>query len=929
MDPARVLRALAIRPGEGRLVGGVAVLFALLEGARGFGEVGADSLLLARFGPDALPTVLPFLFIGLGSLSFVVSIVYAVALGRLPRTPLFVSLLAGIAILLVVERIGLAAGMAGLVPVLWLTVFASSTINLTIAWTVGGASFDARQAKRLFPLLTSAAIAGSFVGTLAAGPVALLAGVESIILVQAGLLAVAAVLLGRLPRPRSRPTVLGRRMSVIDDLRMGFDVVMGSPSLRLVALAYVLLAVLMFSVSFPFLIAASRELPDKVALATALGLLSTAITATSFLLSLVVANRLYARLGVTAGALALPIVYLVGFGTWLVQFSFATAAAFRFAQQATQRGISNAAWSAFYNVVPAERRAQALAFTDGVPGQAGTVLSGVLLLAAASLPGLEPVFMLGLVTALVATVVVAAIRRRYADSLLAALRTGLAEQVLEGGPGLPAALDQPDVRGALLAALDDPDQATRRLAVALLRRAGLRPDERRHVGSLLDDPSAGVRGEAAAALADDATDDRPARVVADLLGSVAEVDRVAGLEAARISPGLVESAALAPLVGSSAPAIRAGAIEAMAARADADAALPTEVLLAALDDDHRVVRSAAAAVLKDRPEAGPGLARALTEGSTRVQDAALSAVAGHATGIRGDLLEWAQHRIERAEVLRRAHATIAAVAGASEVGRFLATVIDQRARQAEDRSIAAVLAVGAPAAGGLMRRSLRSTDPDARAQAIEALDSLGDRRLGRALVACLEAATASPTDDPFTTLDRLAQDDDRWIARLARRVRRAPTDAAHSEGDMPGDDGTSSELVTMLMLRRVPLFADLEPEDLQRIAMVATDRDFPAGTALMREGDVTDELVVIAEGTVRVVQAAPDGSERFIRRYGAGDHIGELAVLRDRPRAATVIAEDDVRGLVIGGDGLRAILRERPEASMAMLATLAERISRQ
>ena len=64
--------------------------------------------------------------------------------------------------------------------------------------------------------------------------------------------------------------------------------------------------------------------------------------------------------------------------------------------------------------------------------------------------------------------------------------------------------------------------------------------------------------------------------------------------------------------------------------------------------------------------------------------------------------------------------------------------------------------------------------------------------------------------------------------------------------------------------------------------------------------------------------------------YQIGDHIGELAVLREGTRAATVIAEEPgVRGLVIGGDGLRSILRERPEAAMAMLATLAERISRQ
>ena len=88
-------------------------------------------------------------------------------------------------------------------------------------------------------------------------------------------------------------------------------------------------------------------------------------------------------------------------------------------------------------------------------------------------------------------------------------------------------------------------------------------------------------------------------------------------------------------------------------------------------------------------------------------------------------------------------------------------------------------------------------------------------------------------------------------------------------------------------------------------------------------------MVVILEGSVRIVRS-DDGEERIVRRYGAGQHIGELAVLRERPRAATVIAEEPgVRGLVIGGQGLTAILRERPEAAMAMLATLAERISTQ
>ncbi len=622
-------------------------------------------------------------------------------------------------------------------------------------------------------------------------------------------------------------------------------------------------------------------------------------------------------------------MYVIGFGGWLVHFGFATAAAFRFAQQTTQRGLSNAAWSAFYNVIPADRRAQALAFNDGVPGQVGTVLSGILLLIAASLPGLEPVFWLGLTTAIVATIVAIGIRRGYAESLLGALRSGLAEQVLEGGPGLPAVLERPDFRAAVSAASAAPEPATRRLAVALLGRvADLRPEERIRLGELVDDPSPTVRAEVATALAGDPADPRPGALIAALIGSTVDEDRVAGLDAAARVPGRASTELIRPLIATGSPVVRAAAMRAAAERADASAVLPTALLVHALDDDACAVRTAAGRTLAKRHDAAAGLADVLRNGSLRAQDAAMDAFAGHGPGIQDDLLAWAQGQIERAETLQRARMAVATL-DVTEDHAFLEHVIARRIRRAEDRAIAAVVAVGAPTAGGLMRRSLRSTDQDARAQAIEALDSLGDRRLGRALTACLEAATEHPATQAMTALETLTHDEDPWIARLSRRVLAAGRATDADEATMPDPDRQATALDTMLLLRRIPLFAGLEPEDLQRVAMVAFERDYPAGTPIMREGDIGDELVVIVEGGVRVVQAGADGTERFLRRYGAGDHIGELAVLRDRPRAATVIAETDVRGLVLGGDGLRSILRERPEAAMAMLATLAERISTQ
>ena len=176
------------------------------------------------------------------------------------------------------------------------------------------------------------------------------------------------------------------------------------------------------------------------------------------------------------------------------------------------------------------------------------------------------------------------------------------------------------------------------------------------------------------------------------------------------------------------------------------------------------------------------------------------------------------------------------------------------------------------------------------------------------------------------TIRRLREDDDHWIRLLAGRVAADP----RREDDVDQDGAATETLDRMLHLRRVPLFAGLVPEDLQRIAIAATERTWPEGTDIVLEGDAGDELFVIVEGRVRVVRRQADGSERLLRTYESGDHFGELAVLRDRPRAATVVADGGpVQTLGVDGEALAAILRERPEAAMAMLATLAERIGTQ
>ncbi len=986
---------LAVRAGEGRTVALLAGLFASIEAARGAGDVAYVTLFLSRLGP----TYLPYLYIALGGVSLVVALGYGVGLGKLPRRPFLVGLLLAFAGTLVVLRLTLASGAPIAFGVIGVAINVVNTIMLTLVWTIAATALDARQAKRLFPLVTSAAIAGGFVGTLTAGPLTALIGPENLVLVVAALIVLGAAFAARIGTraTRSARAQTGRpaATSALAQLRAGFDDVRRSPLLRLVAIAYVLFSILMFSVQFPYQTAIADAFgDDDAALATFVGLVQAGVTAISFVVSIALANRIFARFGVVAAALILPVVYVLGFGTWLVQFTLATAVAVSFSQQVVQRSISNPAWSALYTVVPSERRPQVLAFMDGVPGQLGVSLSGVLLLAAGAIAtaSLTPVFALGLATALICTWVVVLVRRRYGAALVQTLRAGLGEQVLEGGRGLAAMGRDQAVAAELSAALGDPTPAVRGMAADLLGRLGdpataraieplladedaavrasavralgqLRPEAVDTLAArLAEDPAAAVRAELAVALAGAGEVARADELLDGLLTAADPDDRAIGLAASARAEGprLAERATRGLADGSS--RVRAAAAEAFAPALHAegtDEPAAIALLVAALDDEALAVRRAAAQTLAGHDLAAAAMVEVLSSGSERAQEAAVRGLEGTGTEMIEPVRAWAHERIARVTRLR-VHAAALQPADPSGIGapdrasiEFLCGLIGRRERRTEAQLLTAIATLGAPEATGLLRRSLRAPDPDVRAQAIEALDALGDHELGREVVGLLDTEVRAGNEATDEALRSLGDDPDPWIRALALRAigdrmtasyRELVDDAANdpdpivraTAATMPLIGGrpvtetarTLDELERMVVLRRVPLFSELDPEDLQRIAASAAERLYPAGEPLVREGDVGDELIVIVSGTVSISKREGD-SERFVRTYEAGDHIGELAVLRDRPRAATVIADVDVRGLCIGGEALRAILQERPEAAMAMLATLAERISYQ
>ena len=90
------------------------------------------------------------------------------------------------------------------------------------------------------------------------------------------------------------------------------------------------------------------------------------------------------------------------------------------------------------------------------------------------------------------------------------------------------------------------------------------------------------------------------------------------------------------------------------------------------------------------------------------------------------------------------------------------------------------------------------------------------------------------------------------------------------------------------LLRSIPVFAPLAPSTLEALARQLVRVPISAGTVVLREGDASDKFYVIESGAVEVTQ-----SDRFLRREGPGDFFGEIGLLRDVPRTATITAVED------------------------------------
>lgn len=123
------------------------------------------------------------------------------------------------------------------------------------------------------------------------------------------------------------------------------------------------------------------------------------------------------------------------------------------------------------------------------------------------------------------------------------------------------------------------------------------------------------------------------------------------------------------------------------------------------------------------------------------------------------------------------------------------------------------------------------------------------------------------------------------------------------------------------LLRSIPLFAGFVRRELERLGQLTDIVDLPEGRVLMRQGESGSEAFVIMEGRARVER---DG--RLVAERTNGEVVGEIAILDEGRRTATVTLTAPSRLLVIGRRDFNALMEEMPEVRLKVLSELARRV---
>lgn len=453
-----------------------------------FAKAVRDALFLDRFRADALP----YVYIGVAlSIGAVVS-VYVRLAARVSQLRLISATLVFFMLNVVAVWWGVRRDWAPMAAVfyIWTSLFG---IILTVqVWTLASSLLNARQARRLFPLVGSGGILGATLGGLLAAALVKSLGTENLILVLLLLLGVSlclAQVAGRCFCPAGQiPCSAGippRRLNIFRVLRMTF----ASPYLRLIALLLAIAAVVTLNVDFQFKVIAQEAMQDEDSLTRFFGSFHAYVGAAAFLLQILIGPRVFEKHGLRLTLLVLPVALLAG-TTLLLAYPLALVSGIllKGSEGTLRHSIDRATIEALYVPIPESVKSQVKAVIDMVLQRFADGLGGLLLLAMTAglgfgLRGLA-VFNALLIGAWIWTAM--RTRKQY----VAAVRSTLAERQIVPESALRSAFRDPESLQTLRDMMNDPDEEVVLYAMEVALAVGRRDWLSK---KLLDHPSRNVR----------------------------------------------------------------------------------------------------------------------------------------------------------------------------------------------------------------------------------------------------------------------------------------------------------------------------------------------------------------------------------------------------------------------------------------------------
>ena len=358
-----------------------------------------------------------------------------------------------------------------------------------------------------------------------------------------------------------------------------------------------------------------------------------------------------------------------------------------------------------------------------------------------------------------------------------------------------------------------------------------------------------------------------------------------------------------------------------------------ELLHEALSNSHRSVRQAAVGHFTELgPHAKPILMNTIQATNTAACHGAIEALANIGDPeIHKFFLTESMTRAKRAWSHRLEAARLRESLSDRISERFLTMALDDSADRELTTYFRFLEALEETKVVRSVENVLRFANARIRSDALEVLSNLGNREASSLLIHLLEggelleraealSGRVPPPQSRADLLRDLRESSDPWLKMAA----------IHAE--KPGGQGVVSEdlnfMDRLLMLQSVPLFSAMTLEQLEAIHSCLTEHHYTKGEVLFEEGDIGDEMYIVAEGQVKIFYTLKTSEPLLLTTVDAGSYFGEMSILDRDPRSAAARVSKNSRLFALKGEQLKELIYIMPEIAFTIFRVLSDRVRR-